>query len=409
MRQSTTSQRSGTSRLPVAAYVLTLSTFVMGTSEFIVMGLLPTVARSFSVSLPAAGWLITAYALGIAVGGPIVALSTTRIPRKRLITILMTTFIIGNALCALAPTYASMMAARIVTAIGQGAFFGIGAVLAARLVPEHRRASAIATMFGGLTLANVLGVPAGTAIGHWAGWRMPFWTIAALGIVALIGLLAALPNQHDEEPVDLRGEIRALANARIWGALATTVLFTTATFPLFTYIAPILGLTSASSHDLTLSLLLVGVGLTIGNHLGGRLADWDVIRALTGIAAAMALVSLSLRWTSTNLVSANLNWFGWGVATFAAIPALQFHIMRFGHQAPNLVSTLNIGAFNVGIALGARVGGVALGAGYALLDLPVAASTLSIIAMLAVVLTARLEAQTCTERAEDKGHRYRPD
>lgn len=373
------------SRLPLALLILTLSAFAIGTSEFVVMGLLPDVAGSLSVSIPAAGWLVTGYALGVAIGGPIMALLTARMPRKRSLLMLMTIFAVGNALCAIAPTYGYLMIARVVTALCQGAFYGIGAVVAASLVPEHRRASAVAMIFTGLTLANVLGVPIGTALGQWAGWQAPFWAITGLGVLAFAGLWIVLPNRHDEEHIDIAAEIRALASGGIWAALLATVVFDTSMFAIFTYVAPLLGeVTHVPPHGVTLSLLSIGVGLTVGNYFGGRLADWSLSRALTLIALAIAVVTLALRWTSPLLVPAELNWFVWGVVMFAAIPALQVNVMRFGQKAPNLVSTLNIGAFNVGNALGAWVGGTVLSLGFGLLALPVTAALLAVAAILCV-------------------------
>lgn len=377
-------------RMPLALLILTLSAFAIGTSEFVVMGLLPDVAKSFTVSIPTAGWLVTGYALGVAIGGPIMALITARMPRKRSLLMLMTIFAVGNALCAIAPTYGYLMVARVITAFCQGAFYGIGAVVAASLVPEHRKASAVAMMFTGLTLANVLGVPIGTAIGQWAGWQAPFWAITALGIVTFIGLWMVLPSRHDEEHIDIAAEVRALANGGIWIALLTTVVFDISMFAIFTYVAPLLGeVTHVPPHGVTISLLSVGIGLTVGNYFGGRLADWNLSRALTLIALAIAVVVLALRWTSPLLIPAEVNWFLWGVAMFAAIPALQVNVMRFGQKAPNLVSTLNIGAFNIGNALGAWVGGTVLSLGYGLLALPIAASVLAVAAIGCVRLSDR--------------------
>ncbi|QDE39861.1 MFS transporter [Luteibacter pinisoli] len=379
------------SRFPLALYLLTLSTFVIGTSEFVILGLLPDVARGVSVSIPAAGWLVSGYALGIAIGGPLLAVLTARFPRKVTLMLLMTVFLVGNLLCAIAPFYGVLMLARVVASLGQGAFFGVGAVFAAGLVEPKRQGAAIAVMFAGLTFANVIGVPIGTAIGHWGGWRSPFWLIAAVSALALVGLWRLLPRRHDEQKVDVGTEFRALGDARIWSALATTVLFATAIFTLFTYAAPMLGeLTGVSPNGITWSLVLLGLGLTLGNVLGGRLADKGIIRALTIIALAIAVASVALRWLSPTLVTAEFGWFAWGVVTFAAVPTLQVNVMRFGGAAPNLVSTLNIAAFNAGIALGARVGGGLLSSGLGLADLPVAAGLIALLALGGVRVTDRL-------------------
>ncbi|MFI8479997.1 MFS transporter [Pseudomonas sp. NPDC078700] len=374
--------------MPIALIVLALSAFAIGTTEFVIMGLLPEVATDLSVSIPGAGWLVTGYALGVAIGAPIMALATSSWPRKAALMTLMSIFIAGNLFCALAPDYQMLMAARIVTALCHGAFFGIGSVVAASLVPANRRASAVALMFTGLTLANVLGVPLGTALGQMAGWRSTFWAVTLIGVFALIGLWRYLPNQKDVEKADLRSEIRALNNPGLWLALSTTVLFSGSMFALFTYIAPLLGeVTGVSPHGITLTLLLIGLGLTLGNVLGGRFADRNLKYTLLGVFASMAIISTLFSWTSQALIPAEITLFFWAVAAFAAVPALQVNVVTYGGGAPNLVSTLNIGAFNVGNALGAWLGGVVIAQGFGLARVPFAAAALAILALLAILLT----------------------
>src|SRR5690606_2872661 len=237
---------------------------------------------------------------------------------------------------------------------------GIGSVVAASLVAPNRKASAVALMFTGLTLANVLGVPLGTALGHLAGWQMPFWAVAVLGLLSLAGLFVAMPKQGNEEKTDLRAEIGQLRSAGLWVALSMTVLFAAAMFALFTYVAPLLEEVShLPPQGVTWSLFLIGLGLTVGNYIGGRLADWRLGTALTGIFIALALASAVVRWTSPHLIPMEVNLFVWALVSFAAVPGLQINVMNFGKNAPNLVATLNIGAFNVGNALGAWAGGTA--------------------------------------------------
>ena len=371
--------------MPLALLVLALSAFAIGTTEFVIMGLLPDVARSLSVSIPDAGWLISVYALGVAIGAPIMAVLTASLPRKRALLLLMAIFVVGNMLCAIAFDYGFLMVARVVTALCHGAFFGIGSVVAASLVPENRKASAVALMFTGLTLANVLGVPLGTALGQLAGWRVPFWGVAGLGVLALIGLWRVLPSGHDQEKADLRSEIRQLGNAGIWAALTTTMLFSAAVFALFTYVAPLLeDVTQISPRAVTWTLFLIGVGLTVGNYLGGRLADWRLGTALTGIFIALALSSALLRWTSPGLLPVEINLFLWAAIAFAAVAGLQINVMIFGKAAPNLIATLNIGAFNVGNALGAWVGGSVISHGFGLQSVPLAAAGLALGAVVAM-------------------------
>lgn len=377
--------------MPAALLVLALSAFAIGTTEFVIMGLLPDVARNLAVDLPTAGWLISGYALGVAIGAPIMALATARLPRRRALLLLMGIFIVGNLMCAVAAQYGFLMLARVVTALCHGAFFGIGSVTAAGLVEPARRARAVALMFTGLTLANVLGVPLGTALGQAAGWRATFWAVALLGVLSLAGLAYALPRGAQEAPPDLRRELRALRDAGIWVALLNTVLFAAAMFALFSYIAPLLEqVTGVSPHGVTWTLFAMGVGLTLGNMLGGRSADWQLGPTLLGVFAAMGLTALVLHWSASGVVPAELTLFAWATAAFAAVPALQINVMTFGKAAPNLVSTLNIGAFNVGNALGAWVGGRVLAAQLGLTAVPLAAALLSVLALLAALASMRL-------------------
>ena len=375
--------------MPASLLVLALSAFAIGTTEFVIMGLLPNVAADLGVSIPSAGWLVTGYALGVAVGAPFMALATAHWPRKRALLALMGIFIVGNLLCAIASGYNMLMLARVVTALCHGAFFGIGAVVAASLVPENRRASAVALMFTGLTLANVLGVPLGTALGQAAGWRSTFWAVVAIGVVALIGLWRVLPADRNQPRADLRRELLALRGLGFWLALSMTVFFAASMFALFTYVAPLLQeVTSVSPRGVTGTLLLIGLGLTLGNFIGGRLADWRLATSLVGIFVALALTSAALRWTGQAFLPAEITLFLWAAAAFAAVPALQINVVTFGKDAPNLVSTLNIGAFNVGNALGAWVGGLVIDHGLGLTAVPLAASGLALLALIATLLTA---------------------
>lgn len=374
--------------MPLSLLILALSAFAIGTTEFVIMGLLPDVASDLGVSIPGAGWLVSGYALGVAIGAPFMALATARLPRKAALVALMGVFIIGNLLCALATDYNVLMFARVVTALCHGAFFGIGSVVAANLVPANRRASAVALMFTGLTLANVLGVPLGTALGQVYGWRSTFWAVTVIGVIALIGLIRFLPIKRDEEKLDMRAELAALKGAGIWLSLSMTVLFSASMFALFTYVAPLLGdVTGVSPRGVTWTLLLIGLGLTLGNILGGKLADHRLAATLMGVFAAMAVISTALSWTSTALIPAEITLFLWATAAFAAVPALQVNVVSFGRAAPNLVSTLNIGAFNLGNALGAWVGGTVIDQGLGLTRVPLAAAALAVLALIVTLIT----------------------
>lgn len=374
--------------MPIALLVLALSSFAIGTTEFVIMGLLPEVASDLAVSIPQAGWLVTGYALAVAIGAPIMAVSTSRLKRRTALISLMGFFIIGNLLCAISPNYWVLMVARIVTALCHGAFFGIGSVVAANLVTPDRKASAVALMFTGLTLANVLGVPLGTAIGQAYGWRSTFAIVTVIGIVTIVGLIAVLPKDSQEQQGSLRREIAALRNARLWLALSTTVFFAASMFALFTYIAPLLrDVTGLTPDGVTWTLFLIGLGLTIGNLVGGKLADWKLGPTLAVMFGLIALTSVAFSITMRSLIPTEITLFLWAMATFAAVPALQVGVVRFGKNAPNLVSTINIGAFNTGNALGAWAGGMVIDAGFQMTRVPLAAALMALLGLGATALT----------------------
>ncbi|MGO7341594.1 MFS transporter [Rhizobium johnstonii] len=374
--------------MPLALLVLALSSFAIGTTEFVIMGLLPEVAADLSVSIPQAGWLVTGYALAVAIGAPVMAISTAKLKRRTALIALMAFFIAGNLLCALASDYWVLMIARVVTALCHGAFFGIGSVVAAGLVAEDRKARAVALMFTGLTLANVLGVPLGAAIGQAYGWRATFGVVTIIGIVTISGLIAILPRDKQQENGSILREIAALRNGGLWLALSTTVFFAASMFALFTYIAPLLrDVTGVSPEGVTWTLFLIGLGLTIGNLVGGKLADWRLGATLAGVFAAIAITSIAFSYTSRFFIPAEITLFLWAMASFAAVPALQVGVVGFGKDAPNLVSTINIGAFNTGNALGAWVGGLVIDAGFDLTRVPLAAALMALIGLGVTALT----------------------
>ena len=351
--------------LPLLA--LAVASFGIGTTEFVIMGLLPDLARDLGVDIPAAGLLVTGYALSVAVGAPILAVLTGRLPRKVALIGLMGIFILGNVLCALAPGYWTLMAARVVTAFCHGAFFGTGAVVAADLVPRHRRASAVALMFSGLTLANVLGVPLGTALGHALGWRSTFWAVSAIGIAAATALAIFLPAGLHAQPARLLAELRALAGPQVILAMLISALASASLFSVFTYITPMLEREAGlGAQAITVALLLFGLGLTVGNILGGRLADWRLMPSVAGIFAVLVAVLAVFTVTVAQPVAAVATMVVWGILAFALISPLQTRVVDQASGAPNLASTLNQGVFNIGNAAGAWLGGevIHLGLGY---------------------------------------------
>ncbi len=386
--------------MPLPLLALAISAFAIGTTEFVIMGLLPEVARDLAVSIPAAGLLVTGYALGVAVGAPLLAVLTSRMPRKIALQLLMGVFIVGNVLCAIAPNYTVLMVARVVASFAHGSFFGIGAVVAASLVPAEKRASAIALMFTGLTLATVLGVPFGTFVGQQFGWRVAFWIVSAFGVLSMLGVSALVPNRHDADAAGAAGlahEVRVLRDPQVWLALGMTVLGFGGVFVVFTYIAPILEqVTGFSPRAVTLVLVVFGLGLTLGNTLGGKLADRALMRSLMGILVALALVMAVFAKTSHSPVAAVITVFVWGIAAFATVPPLQMRVVEKAAAAPNLASTLNIGAFNVGNAMGAWIGGLAIGHGFALDALPWVAAAVALAALVLTWVAARLDGKAVT-------------
>ncbi|MEV4202321.1 MFS transporter [Micromonospora globbae] len=352
--------------LPGGLLALAIGAFGIGLTEFVIMGLLPEVAADFAVSEPVAGWLISGYALSVAVGGVALTAAVTRLPRKQVLLGLMVLFIVGNLLSAVAGDYPTMMVGRVVAALCHGAFFGIGAVVAAGLVAPARRAGAIALMFAGLTIANVLGVPFGTLLGQHLGWRSTFWAITGIGVVALIGLAALVPARAsaDAPAGGLRGELRAFTHPQVWLSLVITVLGFGGMFGAFTYIAFTLTEVSGfASGAVPWLLVLFGVGLFAGNLLGGRAADVSLSRTLVVVLAALTVVLAGFALTAGSrplTIAALVLMGGFG---FATVPPLQMRIMRYANEAPTLASGANIAAFNVGNALGAWVGGLTIAAG----------------------------------------------
>jgi DHA1 family inner membrane transport protein len=378
--------------MPLPLLALAVAAFGIGTTEFVIMGLLPDVARDLSVSIPAAGMLVSAYALGVTIGAPIVAIAIANVPRKQALMRLIGIFIVGNLLCALAPNYSILMAARIVTAFCHGAFFGIGSVVAAGLVAPNRRAQAIALMFTGLTLANVLGVPLGTALGQLAGWRTTFWAVTGIGILAAAALQVCLPAKIEMQKASLVHEFGVLKNPQVLMVLGMSVLASASLFAVFTYITPILeDVTGFSPHEVTFVLLLFGLGLTVGSTLGGKLADWKLMRSLLTFLGLIAVVLAVFSLTMHDPIAAMATIFIWGILAFAIVPPLQILIVNRASQAPNLASTLNQGAFNLGNAGGAWIGGVAISAGAPLTALPWVGVVTAFAALALTLVSAQID------------------
>ncbi|WP_447592534.1 MFS transporter [Aquipseudomonas campi] len=343
---------------------LAIGAFGIGVTEFAPMGMLPGIASDLGVSIPAAGLLVSAYAIGVLFGAPLMTLTTGKIPRRYLLIGLMAIFTLGNLMSALATDYYSLLIARVVTSLNHGAFFGVGSIVAASVVAPDKRAGAVAAMFMGLTLATIGGVPLATWFGELLGWRTAFWGIAGLGLVTMFALWFALPNIEMPKSDGVLAEIRVLGRGPVLAALALTVVGSSAMFTVFTYIAPILSSeTHASTAFITAMLVLYGVGLTLGNMWGGKAADRSVDRTLIVSLSALIVVLLAfavlMRWPLPAAVAILI----WGIASFAIVPPLQMRVMEAAKDAPNLASAVNIGAFNFGNAIGAALGGAVINAG----------------------------------------------
>ena len=377
-------------RLPL--YALSAAAFGIGTTEFVIMGLLPEVANDLGVTIPQAGLLVSGYAIGVTIGAPIVAIATARLKRHVALLSLMGIFILGNLMCALAPSYWPLMIARIVTAFCHGAFFGVGAVVAADLSPPGKKAQAIAMMFAGLTLANVLGVPFGTALGQAFGWRSTFWAVVGIGLLAALALIAWLPRTLGRAEGNMLTEFGVLKRPQVILAMLISVMASASLFSVFTYIAPILtDVTGVSPRGVTLVLLLFGVGLTVGNFAGAKLADWRMLPAMIGILATIIALQVIFYGTAPALVPAVATIFLWGVAAFALVAPLQLRVVAEANGAPNLASSLNQGAFNLGNAIGAWAGGVAITAGVGYGNLPWLGAGLALAALVLTLVAGALE------------------
>jgi DHA1 family inner membrane transport protein len=371
----------------IAIAALAVSAFAIGTTEFVIMGLLPQLAADFAVSVPSAGLLVTGYALGVAVGAPLLAALTGRIPRKTLLLALMALFTLGNVLCAIAPSYTLMMAARVVTSFAHGSFFGVGSVVAAGLVAQDRRAGAVALMFTGLTIANILGVPFGKLLGDVYGWRSTFWAISGLGLIAMAAVALLVPRIARVEDSNFLRELRVAMKPAVLLALATTVFGFAGVFAAFTYVAPLLlDVTGTTQGMVTAALVLFGIGVTIGNMLGGKVADYSLMPGLMGILALLILVLVAQYvfatqlWPTLALVTLV------GVFGFATVPGLQTRVLDKASDAAALAATLNIGAFNLGNAIGAWVGAVVIEQGFGIAATALGGAALATIGLAATAM-----------------------
>lgn len=383
--------------MPLALLALTLAAFAIGTTEFVIVGLLPTIAADLQVSLPASGLLVSLYAIGVAVGAPLLTAATGRIPRKPLLLALMLLFTLGNLLAWQAPGYYSLIMARIVTGLAHGVFFSVGSIVATSLVPKHKAASAIATMFSGMTVAFVVGIPLGTFIGQHFGWRVTFLVVALFGLLALLGTLLLVPNHITHKPpAALHRQLGKLLHPRLLLVYAMTAIGYGGSLIAFTFLAPILQQQAGlSDNAISLVLLAYGISVAFGNIWGGRLADrHGPVSALNTIFLALALVLLVLTFTATNPLLVVLTVLVWGAVAFGNVPGLQAYVVqqaeKVAPQAVDVASGFNIAAFNVGVAAGSW-GGSLVVAHLGLTHTPWIAAVVTLVALLLTQLSGRLD------------------
>jgi DHA1 family inner membrane transport protein len=385
--------------MPFALYALTAGAFGIGVTEFVIMGLLLEVSADFHVSVATAGLLISGYALGVVAGAPVLTALSSRWPRKNVLIGLMVIFTVGNAACALAPSYGFLMAARVLTALAHGTFFGVGSVVATSLVPADRRASAIAIMFTGLTVANILGVPFGTWLGQQFGWRSTFWAVTLIGVVAVAVIALLVPKDTAKpEAGDWRADFKAMARRPVLLGLLTTVLGFAGVFAVFTYIAPALTqITGFADSAVSPILLVFGGGLVVGNLIGGRLADRNVVRTVLSTLVVLAVVLGLMTFALHSKIAAVIFIGLLGAAGFATVAPLQMWVLGKAEGAgQSLASSFNIAAFNLGNALGAWAGGAVIEHGAGLNAIPLVAALMPLAALLVVLWSLRLDRKSVT-------------
>ncbi len=350
--------------LPAALWALTITAFGIGTTEFVIVGLLPTVAKDLAISIPSAGLLVSLYAIGVAIGAPILTALTSRFPRKPLLISIVLLFIIGNIFATLAPGFITLVIARVLTGFAHGIYFSIGSTIAASLVKEEKRATAISIMFAGLTLAIVTGVPLGTFIGQHFGWRATFVGVSILGIIGLVSSVMLLPNTlKNAKGIALTAQLKVLTNKKLILAFLMTAMGYGGTFVVFTYLSPILQeITGLQESTVTVILLIYGIAIAIGNLVGGKIANKAPLKALFWMFIIQALVLFVFYFTVSNTVLSIITLFLIGLLSFATVPGLQLLVVQIAEKelpgTEDVASAINIAAFNIGIAIGSYAGGL---------------------------------------------------
>ncbi|WP_108397159.1 MFS transporter [Devosia submarina] len=381
--------------LPLLA--LFLAAFAFGTAEFVIAGVLPDVATGLGITIPVAGYLVTGYAIGIAIGGPLLAVATKKLSRKALILLLGSVFTLGQVLCALAPNFELLLAARILVSVMHGTYFGIAAIVAVSLVPKERRGFAVALILSGLTISNILGVPGGTAVGNMFGWRASFWAVGALSLVATIAIALFLPTRAGEASTSgsFRREFKALGRQQIVSSLIIAILAMIAQYSVFTYIAPLLiEVTGLDPMVVPWVLLLYGVGSTVGVFIGGRLADWKIMPSVIGILVCQVLAFALLYLATPHPLLMAVTVIIWGGVNFAVGTPIQARVLATAGDAPNLASALIPTGYNIGIAIGAMIGAAAIEGGASYGSLPLIGVGCLVAATLVAILSYWAELRT---------------
>jgi DHA1 family inner membrane transport protein len=388
-------------RMPFALVALSVCSFAIGTTEFVITGLLPQIAGDFHVTVATAGLLVSGYALGVVIGAPLVTAGIARSPRKGVLLGLLVLFVAGNLISAVAPTYALLLTGRVVAALCHGAFIGVASVVAAGLVTPDRQARAIAGMLTGLTVANVVGVPMGTFLGQHFGWRSTFLAIAGLGVLGMIGIATLVPRTPVPPGAGVRAELGAFRHGQVWLALAMTALGFGAVYAPFTYVAPLLtGVAGFTTATVPWLLVLFGVGLVVGNLIGARAADRRLMTTIIALLAVLTAVLVVFDHTAHGRVPAAVTLFALGVVGFATVPAFTSRVLTSAGttSANTLASSAAVAAFNLGNATGAFLGGRVIAAGHGYASPTLVGAAMAAAALLTAVLSASLPARTTHRR-----------
>lgn len=374
------------SKMPFQVWILTLAAFAIGTAEFVIAGILPQVSESLKITEGQTGSLITAYALAIVIGGPLLTLWLSRYEKRNVLLGLMALFIVGNIITAVSQNYDVLLISRVIAGLTQGPFYGIGAVVATRLVAPGMAGRAVGQMFAGLTLANVLGVPAGAWIGNTFGWHASFYVVAALGVFASVAIATSIEHQGQEKAIAILDQLAALRDRNLLASLLITVLGWVGFMTFYGYVAPLAEqVVGIDRSHITWVLVVIGVGMVVGNSLGGRTADANLRLSLIGWPIAMIVTLVAAYFAESNLYGFLAAAFAFGIASFANVPTLQMRVMKYASRAPELAATANISAFNIANALGGVIGGAVIDSQFGAQGIPLAAAIIPLVGVLFIL------------------------